>query len=684
MKNRTITLNAFLKRPIRQGSPPSMVFLLFVLLRNIFYFQKKPHINTMVLTRTLSFLAILCLPLFAFAATETFGTGSYIINMGVVPQTVSNGLKPYGLIYDLLKHDQVPVKWVISPTKVKDGADFIYNGVQYKGGTFIIPVEYRTASVNGKIISYGVTGTTTNSPLTVDVSYTLASAPTWTLDEQNGQIAAGFFVNSGVPSSAYNWKDPQLLDGCDDVFVMPHADPTWATHSNLYDWNRNHYGSIWGGCHAVSVLENMNNGTLQTNFLATNVGAAGNALVPFGQHSSASPPYTHQEPNAEGAQYMGITDGAHLNGSEQVFLPKLGGGWRPSTKIIAYDPTQSNIPALSAGPAAIIAFGRAFGNNSYGWVMYEAGHSINKGTAPDNIAAQRAFWDFSLMASVDKVPRLNSASVPSTMPSGSTAPVSVDAVSPVGESLNYTWTSSCGGGGFGNPSSNSTTYTAPSVFADTPCIIKCVITDVCGRQTFQTILTVIKPPPPPPASPIANNDAITVNACAVGVGASVNVLANDTDPNGTVITFTSLNQPSASPANAGTWTSAPNGNVTFTPNANFNGTATITYTITNAEAQTATGTISATVGTIGAHGCSSNEAYDVSDEGGITLENFVSQNGTGASLGETSLDDVDDLYASNGVDFVNMGTNSGNFIIMAIGSTAPLRAEDTIRLATPL
>ena len=35
---------------------------------------------------------------------ETLSTGSYIINMGVVPQTEANGLKPYGLVYDLLKN----------------------------------------------------------------------------------------------------------------------------------------------------------------------------------------------------------------------------------------------------------------------------------------------------------------------------------------------------------------------------------------------------------------------------------------------------------------------------------------------------------------------------------------------------------------------------------------------------
>jgi len=268
------------------------------------------------------FYLILFLFLFSlikvFAVNEPISVGSYIINMGIVPQTTTNGLKPYGLVYDLLKNNKIPIKWVISSTKLKDGIDFTHNSVDYKGGTFIIPAEYRTLAVNAKITSYGVTGATTVSALTVNVTYTLNSAPTWTLDQDNGQIAEGFFTNAGIPSSAYNYKNPQLLNGCDDIFVMPHADPTWATHSNLYNWNRNFFGSIWAGCHAVSVLENMNNGTLQTNFLANNVGAIGNALVPFGSHDDASIPFTHQFPTRAAAQYMGKSDGAHLNGSERV------------------------------------------------------------------------------------------------------------------------------------------------------------------------------------------------------------------------------------------------------------------------------------------------------------------------------------------------------------------------------
>ncbi len=340
------------------------------------------------------------------AQTETLGTGAYIINMGVVPQTRNNALKPYGLVYDLLKNYNVQIKWVINQTKVKDGADFTYNGVQYKGGTFIIPAQYRTAAVNSRISFFGVTGSTTTSALTVNVTYTLTTAPKWTLDFQNGDIAADFFTDAGIPSSAYDTKTPAQLNGCDEIYVMPHADADWSYYGPLRNWILNFRGSFWGGCRTGSQIENLfnpANPSQQMNFLSNNVGAAGNALVPYDDHNDGTPPYIHQFPTSPVAQYMGITDDAHQNGSEQIYLPKLNGSWRPTTQVIAYDPTQSNVPSLSPGLASAIVFGRAYGNPLSGLVMYEGGHNIG-GTSVEEIAAQRAFWNFSFLSSTEAVP----------------------------------------------------------------------------------------------------------------------------------------------------------------------------------------------------------------------------------------------------------------------------------------
>lgn len=123
----------------------------------------------------------------AVAATETVPVGSFIVNMGVVPQTVANGLKPYGMLHQLLCEQNVPIKWVINPTKSKDGVDFTYNGTAFKGGPFIIYANYRTPAVNAIIASWqaqGVVGVTTTSPVAhVPVYNTINYYMNWTLQQ---------------------------------------------------------------------------------------------------------------------------------------------------------------------------------------------------------------------------------------------------------------------------------------------------------------------------------------------------------------------------------------------------------------------------------------------------------------------------------------------------------------------
>ena len=160
-------------------------------LKPVKYFNKMLIILSLCFTTSFS----------AFAANETLTNGSLIIDMGKSPQTVANSLKPYGAIYDLIRNYNVPVKWVIAQGKAKDGNDFIYNSKTYRGGTFIIPKEYISASVQSRITYWtgqGVSFNTTTSPLTVDVTHTLTSAPRWTLDDKNGSIAEKFIKNAGI------------------------------------------------------------------------------------------------------------------------------------------------------------------------------------------------------------------------------------------------------------------------------------------------------------------------------------------------------------------------------------------------------------------------------------------------------------------------------------------------------
>jgi hypothetical protein len=434
------------------------------------------------------------------AGNETLAAGAFIINMGVTPQTINNGLKPYGLIYDLLKNQQVPIKWIINSSKQKDSADFTYAGVKYKGGPFIIPAQFRTTAVNTIISNWqaaGVVGTTTTSAITVAVYITLQFVPQWTLDRDNGNLVTSFFVNAGIPSSAHGgsssslWKLPSQLNGCDDVFVLPHSDPTWATHQNLYYWNQTYKGNIWSACHGVSVLENITNpgATIQMNFLTTS------GLVLYGSHKDGSPPYTYQYPTDKVMQFMGTFDGSTTNGSEQIYLPKLAGAWLPGTKLLVFDPTQEDVPLKSPGPAAIAIYGQAFNDTARGFVMYEAGHDLNKGTVAERVAAQRAFFNFSFYSTNLKTSfNITLSNIPDVVKHGDT--INIDFDLPAGynpANFQKKWTSSCGGTFRPSDTIKQSSFIVPISPAITSCVISIKLTDACGRINFASKQILVVP-----------------------------------------------------------------------------------------------------------------------------------------------------------------------------------------------
>ncbi len=524
-----------------------------------------------VLNTIIVFITTLCFNTSLFAQTETLPAGALIINMGSAAPTVNNSLRPYGLVWDIIKNNKAQVRWVISQSKLKDGIDFTYNSIDYKGGTFIIPAEFRTAAVNAKIsaLSAIITSVTTTTPLIVNVTYNLKYTPRWTFDFDNGDIAQGYLTNAGIPTTSFPLKKPADLNGCDDLFVMPHADPVWGTHKNLLTWNQNAKGWIWAACHAVSAMENIYNPadpTQQLNFLSNRFAGfgadldagntwAGNSLVLWTTHADPLTAFTYTNPNDAEMQFMGtLTGGVGTNGSERGYMPynPTSGGaagrqasWRASTTVAAFDgsapATNPNIPEFSDGLIAEVAYGRAFGDNARGKVMYEGGHSHDGTTAPF-IAAQRIFFNFSFLSTYDKDP------IPSLSISSSSM-LSADTVN-LGMSLkagfnlsdyNIYWTSSCGGT-FINPYSATAKFVAPSVAACGPCTLTVTLTDGCGRQFYERINISICPAPP---TALDKTTLVISNSSGTG---PVNIGAitplSGTDPDGTIVSFTITSLPS--------------------------------------------------------------------------------------------------------------------------------------------
>lgn len=259
-----------------------------------------------------------------------------IIDMGVVPQTIENGLKPYGLAYELINIRKVPVVWAINSSKAKDGVDFTVDGRDFSGGPFILEAPYLAdPDVQTSIATWQAKGVVTYTTLTdvsVEVYRTINIWPKWVLDENNGSIAENYLELAEIPVSAYAIGLPSDLDACDDLFILPHADPTWEDHGYLYEWNKSFAdggseGWIWSGCHAVSVFEALVNPmdpNERMNFLAEDPspfpdplrpGLDGYALIDFGDHDSGSGgPYLYSNPTDSFMQFMGSLDGATEGG----------------------------------------------------------------------------------------------------------------------------------------------------------------------------------------------------------------------------------------------------------------------------------------------------------------------------------------------------------------------------------
>lgn len=430
----------------------------------------------------------------------TFPVGSYIVDMGNTSSDDAQ-LKPYGLIYDLVLNAKVPVYWVINGSKTSQtGVDLTYNGRNYISGPFVISgddVDYNVRSMLFKWRGYGVRiDGPTDTAVTVADSRKISSVPRVVLDKQNGDIAKKYLVKSGIlrnenasDDRVYKEKaTPADLDSsCDDIYVMPHAEPTTATHSPLASFNKGG-GYIWAGCHAVSYLESNTKGKGVDDgsmfFLSTN------GLLIGDKHKGASGVSgAYQVAGAASdpiMQFVGNTFAAHANGAEEIYMPAPGSAWRATTRVLETDPNQRQVLAgMSPGPAVFMAVGPGYGDYGNGMVMYEAGHEFKKNTDADRNAI-RAFLNFLILSGVEK-----SLDVKATIPSDATAGSTVQASVTVTKGTppyTYQWQSDCNAS-FSDPTGSATSITFPD---EGPCHVKVTVKDQCGRATFDTRLVDVK------------------------------------------------------------------------------------------------------------------------------------------------------------------------------------------------
>jgi hypothetical protein len=113
--------------------------------------------------------------------------------------------------------------------------------------------------------------------------------------------------------------------------------------------------------------------------------------------------------------------------------------------------------------------------------------------------------------------------------------------------------------------------------------------DIVGNTTTVTVRYTVAPPAN--GAPVANDDTLTVNQG--GAAGQVNVLANDTDPNGDPLTAVVA---SGTTVNGGAWQVLANGTATYTPSATFAGPSdSFTYSVSDGKGGTATGRVVVTI-----------------------------------------------------------------------------------------
>ena len=459
--------------------------------------------------------------------------------MGVTPQTNNNGLKPYGLVYALVKTEKIPVIWSISHTKGKDGTDFTVDGRTFRGGPFIIEKKYAELPevqklLNGTKGAYLVTeynkkdGTVTKSKTeyfgpTVVTRYVTQSDVTvpfyrelrfftqWTFDTDNGAIADGYLMEAGISLAATRTALPSALTPCHDLFVLPHADPGWATHGKLYNWVRaydathnpeGNGGWLWSGCHAPNEgvgIENMYNtaagqSAQRTNFLTERkdgdlIGTT--ASLTSGKTAPSNNAWHYDYPIDAPMQFIGKIDWVLNNGSGPGYRPTANHKWRGGAKIAVWDVDNKGVRT------DLVIYGYAYDNPNNGVVLYEAGHEY-KGTTAADVAAKRIFLNFLFDGSTRKLPEFTHTSHAldeNELSEGEKINFEVLAKGYGDAVVTYQWSQTSLNGTFSSINTSSTEYTAESLPAGTLSktgTITIIATDPCGRSNVLTYPIIIK------------------------------------------------------------------------------------------------------------------------------------------------------------------------------------------------
>ncbi len=470
----------------------------------------------------------------SFSETDTsvstfIKKGSFIIDMGSTPQSIGNGVKPYGLVYTLIKDHQVPVEWVINNSKAKEGIDFSHDNRDYSGGPFIIREEFLDSlvlvEIEDWVSDHGILIDTTVSDTLVPVRASLSALPHWSLEDASG-TTGNTFDDAGIPNTAYEEIDIDSLNECSSILFTDHAssNPEWSSYDRLFTWTKaiadgGRAGYIVGIGKPAQLIENIEfiltsdsviNGdslvagdTLRLQFLTTEGMKEWNSSTdePVGK-------YVHQFSTDEEMQFVDSIDALGLDGNSKVFIPDsvTNSIWRNTTRIGVYDEGNGSVSDAADAKAAIIVYGPAKGETGAGQVLYLGNFSNTGNNAAkrnDRIIMERTFFNFSFLAAHSKNPKVETHNLSGAVTNGDSVTVVITTNVEDSAEFFFAWTTN-GDGNFSDTTLQNPTYFFGSYEDTTTVILTVNMLDECDRIGFLSFPILVVPIAPGGVKPNLN------------------------------------------------------------------------------------------------------------------------------------------------------------------------------------
>ena len=352
------------------------------------------------------------------------------------------------------------------------------------------------------------------------------------------------------------------------------------------------------------------------NYLVANGGIASNVIIAEGK-GLTNPRYPNTRAERHKNRRVDLEFVTYEDKIEEVTLPP-----EPAPRVAAPQlppapppaaPAVTPAPVPPAAPVAAVEWRREVIEKEPTWVRRALRQSLPHKQSVDVYRQQEQETTVTAGAKryINRPPAaVNDAYTIAFNAAGSLFDVLANDTDPDGDPLTITGVGAAGHG-TAAVAGGKVTYTPTSGFSGTDSFTY-AIADGKGGTASATVSVTIQGPPNRP--PVAQNDAYTVDQNSSNN--SLNVLANDSDPDGDTLSIASVGTPAHGSA------SVAGNRVNYTPANGYAGTDSFTYSIADGKGGTASATVTITVAAVAVNRppVAQNDAYTVArDSSGNNL-----------------------------------------------------------------